>query len=613
MKLMTFQRGLLGLLVALFLSASSLRAEDALVDNFNGGTNENQFEHYWFYYDDNGGTKDDDRPIAGEGTQQSTIDVPYALVNREASDNKADTFKIRKYSFLVKQEGDNKYGCMPFTYGEKWKASYGMTACYVGVGTQLAPDKKFINLTGATAVSFKLRAHVNDLSVTFKVETMDITRDSSFAFFCNTQAVPKGVWTPITVSLTDTMLQQPGWASAAQLKAALDIAEVTKIAWEVHGDNNTTVTSDTLDIDDVVILGYKFVSPSLWTKTASARPATGLFATFEEPEAEKAQTPLHTYWYAYDDHEIQGNSTVTLGAEKDTASQLLNLNWQPNSGYGNAGTGAVLQMKLGKTLKQANGPGDTANVQGFVGIGFNVYDSAGALYFNTTNGKLGNTGGEGNTNSLYFEYIADGDFKYLTLEISDMWDVPDKTNPTRKDTRGKGIVWYRNFPKTGPNEWRRVEIPFDSLVIHSNWVGFVDKPLDKTQLAKIQFKVQGAQDQQGIIQIDNIYFPGIDFGKSQGVKNSAASSGQLSAFKAFYSNGIIRVNWKPVIGLNTAKISLIDSKGTIAKSATITQVPNSPLAISAENLPAGLYFVQLNGTNAAGKEIAQRSAVTVLK
>ncbi len=614
MFLLPVKRALLAASAALFVTAPSLFAADAIVDNLSGGTNQNLFENYWYYYDDNGGTKADDRPIAGKGTKQSTIDVPYNLVPREASGNKADTFKLRNYTFLVKEEGTNKYACMPFTYGEKWKASWCTAAAcaapFVGIGTMFAPDKKFLNLTGATAITFKVRAHVNDLTVSFKVETMDITKDSSFAFWAKPVAVPKGVWTDVTVAIPGD-LTQPGWATATQKKATFDQAECTKIAWEVHGESNTTVTSDTLDVDDIVVKDYTYISPSLWTAVASARPAKGLFADFEKLTYKNA-TPLGTYWYAYNDHEIAGNSAVTRGATQDTTSKLLTLDWTSGTGFGNAGYGAAVEVKLGKSVKKVNGPGDTANVQGFIGIGFNVYDSAGAIYFNANTGKLGTIGGTGAATGIYFEYVADGDFPYLTLEVSDVNDVPDKTNPTRKDTRGSGIVWYRNLPKTGPGTWRAVEIPFNQLVTHDTWKGYVDKPLDLTQLAKIQFKVQGAENNAGTIQIDNVYFPGIDFGLNMGVANSVARSGQNSAFKAFYRNGLVKVDWKALTGLKNAKISLIDSRGTIVKSDRLAS-DKADLAISAEDIPAGMYIVQLNGTDAVGKETVQRTAVTVLK
>jgi hypothetical protein len=612
---LNLKRALFGLAILILMSAPSLRAagQKALVDDFEGGTNQNNFENYWYYYDDNGGTKADDRPTAAKDSTPTIINVPYGYKPRHAAGVATDTFKLKDYQFLIKQDGSNKYGVLPFTFGTKWKATGYTANPFCGIGTELAPDGKSLSLAGATAVTFKLRSHVNPLQVNFRIETMDIIRDSSFAYYFAAQAVTT-TWTTFTVQLP-AGLAQPTWAKDAQVKP-FDQTACAKLSWECHGEFNPGVKIDTLDIDDISIADFKFVSPSVWTKVATARPTTGLFSTFEV--APKNATPLsNCYWYSYDDHEIAGNSTVSAGATKDVTTGLLTLDLnQTGTGFGNAGTGAAVQLTFGKTVRQANAPGDTVNVQGFIGIGFNTYDSSGAIYFNSQTGKLGaNSGGTGKADSIYFEYLADGDYKYLTLEVSDFNDVADKTNPTRKDTRGSGIRWYRNLPMTGPTSWSRVCIPFDSLVAHDTWKGYKAIPLDKTQLAKIQFKAQGVEGKGGTIMIDNVFFPGITFPGVQpiSVKNSAISAVQASAFRAFYSNGVVRVDWKPTAGFNNGKISLIDSKGAIVKNDRVASASALSLDVSAEKLPAGLYFVQLNGNDISGKAITQRSAVTILK
>jgi hypothetical protein len=621
MTILNVKRVLLGTMLALIASVSLALAVDSKVDDFTGGTNQNYFENYWYYYDDNGGTKAEDRPLkAPPDSIPSVVNVPYTYKPRHASGNLMDTFKLKDYQFSIKTEGTNNFASMPFTYGTKWKCTGYTASPFVGIGTELVPDGKYLDLTGATAVTFKLRSRVNDLTVNFRIETMDIIRDSSFAYFYKGVTTKAGTWKDFTVSLVPTTtnptgdLAQPSWAKGDVQKTTFAQNMCAKLSWEVHGEVNETVKFDTLDVDEIVIKDYNFVSPSLWTKTATARPATGLFATFET--APQSETPLGTYWYAYNDHDIGGSSQVSLGATQDPETGLLMFDWTPNTGYGNTGTGAAVKIQLGPTVRKANAPGDTVNVQGFIGIGFNTYDSSTALYFNTTTGKTGTHGGTGNTNSIYFEYLADGDFQYLTVEVSDSNDVPDKYQPTRKDTRGSGIVWYRNVPITGTGVWKAVEIPFDSLITHSTWKGYVPIPLKKTALAKIQFKAQGAKDKGGSIQIDNVFFPGITFPgvpPISSVKNSASHVAQQSAFRAVYDNGKVRVNWSPISNFSNAKISLIDSKGTIVTSSRITSASVLSLNIAAEKIPAGLYFVQLNGANAAGNSITQRSAIRIIK
>jgi hypothetical protein len=613
MAIIKLKRALLGMALMLFPYVSldvSLAFADSKVDDFEGGTSQNYFENYWYYYDDNGGTKQEDRPQKAPDSKPSVINVPYGFKNRYQCGNMKDTFKIKDYKFLIKEEGGNKYGSMPFTYGDAWECTGYTAQPFIGIGTELVPNGDSLDLTGATSVAFRIRSHVNSLKVNFRIETMDIIRDSSFAFYFYQVTAPMNQWAACTVDIAK--LAQPSWAKGEQQKTSLAQKLCAKLAWEVHGESNTGVKFDTLDIDDIVIKGYNFVSPTQWTKAAAAPPTSGIFSTFEV--APKEKTPLETYWYAYDDNSIGGNSQVIQGAEKDPATGLLTLNWLNGTGYNNRHTGAAVKIQLGKTMRRANAPGDTVDVQGFVGMGFNVYDSVGAVYFNATTGKMGANGGQGSASSIYFEYLADGDFRNMTLEVSDSCDVPDKNQPTRKDTRGPGIVWFRNLPLTGPNTWKAVEIPFDSLVSHSTWKGYVAIPLKKTALAKIQFKAQGAEGKGGTIMIDNVYFPGILFNgiQPEHVRNSDGRLVQRSVFNGLYRSGKVWVSWSPRANFSSGKISLIDSKGTVVMSDRIV-APAFSVNLAAEKVPTGLYFIQLNGFDTSGKSIILRSAITILK
>jgi hypothetical protein len=416
----------------------------------------------------------------------------------------------------------------------------------------------------------------------------------------------KGSWTDHEVILP-TGLTQPSWAKGDQAKTAFAQNMCAKFSWEVHGESNTDVKSDTLDIDDIVIKGFNWTSPSVWTKTESAPPAMGLFSGFEV--APKNATPLGTYWYAYNDFTIGGNSSVTRGAEQDPTSGLLTLQWTDGTGSSNKGTGAAVGFTLGKTVTKTEASGSTSNVQGFIGIGFNVYDSAGAVYYNSTTGKTGPKGATAGTSdgSIYFEYLADGDFKYLTLEVSDSFDVPDKNQPARKDSRGSGIVWYRNLPLTGPNTWKAVKIPLDSLITHSNWKGYVAIPLKKTALAKIQFKAQGADQKGGTVMIDNVYFPGLDFGIPISVKPSLSRGAEQSAARAVYSGGKVRIEGEAFRGLHNASISLINGRGAVVKRQCVKERP----VVSAHLIPTGLYIVRISGIDASGRPVAWQAPVAV--
>ncbi len=591
----------LGFSIVLFFP--SLFAGNLLLDDFSDGDNANNLEQYWYYYDDNRLTGPDDRPLASPGSRQSDITVPYSLMYREAAGNKADTFRIRNYSFCVKEQSGNKYGAMPFLLGEKWKVSWGYAYPYVGMVTMLAVDGRSIDLTGATRVSFKMRSHANQLTVGFQFRTLDIARDSSFAYFGRVIAVDTA-WAQFHIAIPQDLMQ-PGWTAAAQAKFALDVNHATELAWEVHGENNPMIASDTVDIDDIVIEG-DFSSPP--PNPPPTRPATAAFCAFET--VPRNITPLGTYWYAFDDHDYQGNSNITRGAHKDTSTGLYTLVWITGSGFGNCGYGPAIDLLLGKALRKAAAAGDTITLPGFAGTGFNTYDSALAIYFNAKTGKIGPNGSAvmaNDKNSIYFEYVADGDFKFLTLEIRDIYDVPDKNNPDRKDSRGPGNVWHYDLPKS--LAWRSVEIPFDSLVIDSTRKDYVPIPFDKTKLAKVLFKAHGAQGNEGIIQIDNVYFPGIRCFGCTPAKRAPVHAVRESAFRAAYRDGCIRIDLNPACDIISGVIELIDLNGRVIKTGRISGSPDYILKISENCAGKGLYFVRVSGWGRDGKTISRQAPV----
>jgi hypothetical protein len=236
--------------LAIVLLLSSLFARNVLVDDFSGGTNMNYLDGYWFYYDDNARIGSEERPQAAPASTPSIINVPYFLQPRHARGNNNDTFRIKDYQFLIKEEAGNKFGTMPFTFGEKWKLPLYTAEPYVGISTQLAADGHFIDLAGVKSVSFKIRPHAFDLTVRFIIETMEIVSDSTFAFFQKTITPLKGKWSEFNISLDS--LEQPMWTPAVGIRP-VNWRQTTALTWEVDKIDNESVVSDTLDLDSIVI------------------------------------------------------------------------------------------------------------------------------------------------------------------------------------------------------------------------------------------------------------------------------------------------------------------------------------------------------------------------
>ncbi|MBN1604779.1 MAG: T9SS type A sorting domain-containing protein [Chitinispirillaceae bacterium] len=594
------------------LVASAAIFADAVVDKALDD-NQNDFEYYWYYFDDNAGMGNNDRPQAAPETQASVINVEATEKNREFKGDKNDTYKVKEYKFTRKTEGSNSYAIMPFTFGEVFETPEGWDMNpFVGVGTMLAADGDYIDLTGVEKVKFKIRSAGKDLTVRFKVQTYEIDSISNgnadeleaednnpFGYYgkWDITATAGESFTEVEVAISGGTNGQGDLTAPAWAKKALDynLKRATKLAWEVNFEDNSTVESDTLFIDDIEFIGdYTFVSPFLWTKTASMTVPSGAaqFATFDKKPFNQTPLPmpLTNYWYAYDDGAIKGNAVVDGGAIKNEKTGLLDLDFQDGSGSDETGKAMLLQFTLGKPIQK-----ETIEIKSFVGFGCNVYDSSTNKYWDGVASKV---------DKIYFQYATDGDVPYITFEVSDTFEVADEQHPDRKDGRGDGVVWFRNFPATA-GKWVAVEFPLDSLKLHKDWEGAKNVPLVKTHLAKLQWKVQGAESKSGTFAVDNVYFPGAEWEGVPVVRKNTVM--QKAAFTAVNMNGNINVTVGKV--LTNGTVSLFSSNGT----RIATKPVGFKTTFSAKTLPAGMYLVKISAVDAHGKAVSMQSPVTLVK
>ncbi len=596
--------------ISSILVASATLFADAVVDK-KFDDNQNEFEYYWYYFDDNNGMGDNDRPLSAPTSTPSVINVPFTEVPREFKGDKSDTWKVKNYKFTRGTDGTNSYAVTPFTFGDVFttKAGWDMNP-FIGIGTMLNADGKWADLTGVEKVKFKIRSAKKDLTVRFKVQTYEIDSISSgnaaelaaednnpFGYYGKWDITATTSFTEVEVAISGGTkgsgdLTAPTWAKKA---LPYNIKRATKLAWEVNFEDNSTVTDDTLFIDDVELIGasFKFVSPFLWTKTADLSPlpdAKSLFSNFDTKpyNVTKLEGALQNYWYAYDDGAINGTSSVTSGAKKNETTKRLDLEWVAESGSEGKGQGMLLGFALGAPIQKTT----EVEVKGFVGFGCNVYDSSSSEYWNAQAAKA---------DKIYFHYATDGDVPYISLEVSDSMEVADGKNPTRVDHRGDGVVWFRNFPATG-GQWVAVEMPLDSLKMHDDWKGAKNVPLIKTALAKFQWKVQGAQGVAGTFAVDNIYFPGWNTPVIQKVRGIKAPE-----FNAALLNGNIHVTIAKA--LTNGTVSLFSSNGARIASQPVAFATN----FATKSLPAGMYIVKVNAFDVNGKAVAMQSPVTLVK
>lgn len=584
-------------LAASLLMTSGLFAENALFDDHSDKTNQNEFEYYWYYYDDNSGKKEDDRPFAGEGTTPSVVNVTYT--KKDGVEGLPADHEVKEYTFTVGEEDDNAYATTPFTFGEQWMASWCSAApCawpFIGIGSMLNADGKTIDLSTATGVKFKIRAKNSDLTVRFKVETQDIIESNTFGYYQSLVTATAGEWTSYTVNFED--MEQPSWAQKDS-PFDFDLKIAAKLAWEVSQEDNAEVTEDCLDVDDIEVLDYKFISRFMWIQEDDPIEVGRLISNFDAKTApnelklpyDGKENGIIQYWYAYDDGDIGGTSEVTGGATKNEKTNKLDISFEEGTGVDDS-KAAFLEFEIGEAIPQ-----DTIEIMGFVGVGCNLYDSTKSKYYDAKADKA--TG-------VTFSYMADGDMKKVTVELSDVNDVADGEDPETTEERGSGVVMFRDLPVTA-GEWATVTIPFSEFLFHDDWESAKDIPLDITKLAKFQVKVQGGEGVAGFMAVDDVRFANADavkFTYHNAVK---------TPFKAAYVNGKINISFNNS-DIASGKISIVNTRGAVVKSIPVSSTRSLSTSISTDRISAGMYLVKLDAKSLNGKSVVRQAKLNIVK
>lgn len=331
-------------------------------------------------------------------------------------------------------------------------------------------------------------------------------------------------------------------------------------------------------------------------------PTTGEFATFDR--LNPTETPLGTNWYVYSDRQIGGTSDITKGVANQNNGRY-ELQFNPKTGSSDTTQGAAIDLTIGPTITQ-----DSITMQGYAGIGCNLYDSAKCTYWNAQNAQA---------QSIYFHYSADTDCPYVTFEVSDFDDVADANRPTNKDVRGPGVVWYINLPKTGGN-WKAVQIPFSKLLCHGDWPGAKDIPLDITRLAKVQWKIQGSNGSGGVIAIDNVFFPQTVPQSScpcvpgtTVAKHSLHSVKPSAVFNVQFLSGNMHISFNNNAAIKHGTISFFNAKGSLILSNSFANSNNFTTTLPDKKFLSGVYFVKMNAVDVNGRKVIAQSSVSIVR
>jgi hypothetical protein len=202
-----------------------------VLDDFEGGTNQNRLGYWWYFYDDS----------ANYGGPNSRI--------TNASKNAELIYTAQPIS----SEGRNGSACLRMDYQigpNKVSCGVGCGYAFVGAGTMLADNGKTYDLARASRITFWAKASPSRM-VNIKIATSDVT---DFGFYAALLAVGPE-WQHYTVSLVPgTGINQPSWAK----KVDFDTKNVTKIEWELHTDQFPEAALPvvgTLWLDEIVIEG----------------------------------------------------------------------------------------------------------------------------------------------------------------------------------------------------------------------------------------------------------------------------------------------------------------------------------------------------------------------
>lgn len=545
-----------GLILASALMPVAVRAaatDSAVVDDFEGGSNQNKFLAYTFYYAD---TKDGGATVINSATA-SGEELLFDAVKSvgEGANGSAKSLKL-----------DFTYGAVKPTCGTG--CTYGQMA---GVGTGFTTDGNVLDLTGASSVTFWAKANA---AMTMRVEiaTSLVTNYGYHVF----QAILTPSWQQYTLPLVEGPdFQQPAWAATADPQI-FDPSKVEKIQFSISADDNVGVTAGIVNIDNIVVHGYKWVPPTACIPCIGAVGA-GVGALLSNLDtAPKNQNTAGGYWYAYNDAEgrvvaAQSEySEIFEGVTPDTLDPTKPI-FKATEAKGAAGTAAALiSFTLGPPYLQG-----TESIKPFVGLGTKLSDNLGVLFTDLT----GSTG-------ISFDYwsSAASTFDYLRVEV--------KAN---QEYGNAGIIHSVLLPSTA-GTWMSATIPWATFTL-PDWeevkkLPAADKILKIAAMDKIQWAVQGAAGTTGSFAVDNVKVVGLTaIPKIAPIHNTAKF--QKSGFAVSQGFHQVQIGLRMGDKLETAQVRMMDMKGHVVASSKFEGKGLQSLSLNTQNLKSGVYSVQV--------------------
>lgn len=548
-------RTAVSLAVAGAMGVFAAAGDSAVISDLESGTNENNFQAYWYLYDDcnDGGTSSITN--AAEVSPDICGDGKYEFLPTSGEGNSLGTSGFG--AKVVYQFGDVEPSCgAGCTYGQM-----------VGMGTQLAKEGQVYDLTGATKITYWAKATE---AMTVRVEVCQSTV-TNFAYHRTTHTLTTS-WEQYDIILQEGLgIDQPDWN---EVPVAFDPSKIEKLQWQMSADEGCPA-SGTVWLDDIVVHGITWKSPDLIAddQLRTAGTAASLTGEMLSDMNDKPynRNALGYYWYCYNDAEgrsvtVPGEefSEIIDGAVTDTVDPTKPIIVIDGNGYDNT-NGAYINFQLGPTYTE-NG----TTIKPFVGVGTRLSDNLGTTFFDAE--AAGATG-------LYFDYMTSGGVDMVRLEVK-----ADQVFPNA------GIVHYILLPATD-GQWQGVLVPWTALKLPDweevNQLPPSMKALKTSALEQIQWAYQGNAGTTGALSVDNVFLVGASIAVREGPV-------------LFTRKGMsVRLNEGSLIvnGLSRGTtVQLLDLFGRVRRYMT---AEGTAASLQTADLSAGRYILTVSG-NANG-------------
>jgi hypothetical protein len=559
MKINSIKKGTAVCLAALcMLLPAALFAQATMFDDLEGGTNQNKFLGYWYFYtdSDDGGTSAINNAVPN-GTE--------LLFTGAYGDGREGSLHAAVVDY---QFGANKPSCGgTCTFGQ-----------FVGVGSGFVPEGEVIDMSTATEITFWMKGSA-PMTVRVEIATADIL---DFAFY-RIEADVGLAWAEYTIDFSDFInFAQPSWGDPADFNPV----QIQKIQWQISAEDDNPETGK-LWIDDIEVHGYIWTPPSMCPVIGEAGIGANLGAALSDMEGEEPnQNAYGEYWYAYNDAE---GRVVGPGEFTDVFGGVVPDPFDPTvidikiDGNGYGGTnGAYIQFQLGPTYVE-----NLETIKPFAGVGTRTSDNLGLGFYNAT---LDNATG------IYFDYKTEG-ATWVSFEVKANQEFP---NP--------GIVHHCLAPGTN-GLWKSATVAFADLVLPSwdevNQLPAAMKILKTNALEKLQWAVQDEPGIQGSLTVDNVHLIGatsITGVETPGSRSRLVPEMQITAGRSTVIITIPGAEQEMAVTVMNAAGEAVASQWTM----------NGSVSISADKLSGGVYFAQVSMTGSDGKQNTVKKSFTWL-